>query len=1235
MPLLPAVQSANDQGLVDEGGLVMVTGEQFWQSLQASGLFSSEDLERYRNRWFKEGLPDSGEELARELVRHGVLTSFQAGCLLRGKTKFLVLGEYEILDQLGKGGMGVVFKARHRRMERVVALKTLPPQAMKDPESVQRFYREVKAAARLIHPNIVTAYDAGEQHGIHYLVMEYVDGQDLASLVKEHGPMPLEEALECVLQAARGLAYAHSQGVIHRDIKPSNLLVDRSGVVKILDMGLARLMFDPARDGVTGDQLTATGQVMGTCDYMAPEQAVSTHRVDGRADIYSLGCTLYRLLTGEPPYPRQTLMEVLVAHREAPIPSLSKARPDVPVEVDMVFQRMMAKHPEDRYQRMEEVIEALEHCLAVCRAGVPAGGGGELSISAWLARLSQRQEGAAEDETLAAGMAEATPRKVGSWPRMRGISAQSARKWQDLFSSQSLVVWGGVAVGCLILLGILVVVLRPGRSSGTSGEARKPVARPAARSSERVAGPQPQPTLPVWQKELEKVEGEVQGYLAGREYGRALAAYQQLADRYQDLELAQVVQERKAKVEEAASQAAKAAEEQARQLLAEKKFVGARVVLLPVIQRFGIPALAEKAQGLLKEIEAAEKAADEVAQASASEEPASPGQMPAGESKPEETESAGRERAAIEVAWEKVAGLLREWEDREAEFTRATAGVEEKVRQWDFAGALAEAEKIQLSDPALADRWNVRQQELSWLVEWKGRIMEKINGSSGRLRKSDLGLRGLGGEVVAADEEKITCRLLGEKTETLAWQELGSQAPRKLASLVLDPARPEDLLKAAVFLVSMGESGEATRYFVEAEKKGLSVQKHLELASYPLLRDLVDQLRKKEYPAARLALDRLEKEPALAEWHSQHQELLQGIEAVLAAAQREAEAEKLYAEAVKLYKEQELHDVKPLVEQLRTDYADTTVVLDTSRQPPLSELEKATANLGRRITVRQDGKGDFTSIQAAIDAAEPNSLIEIQDSTVYSEKLSIPPKGITLRGKRGMWPIITSSGLPSPVEVLVGSGGRIQMESLVIQHYHAAGRSVGIAGADVELRHCIVFSSGTGIAANNARLEQCIVSSVEGWPVYITNSIVFSRLGYGDRIVSARNVLAVGGAVCPPGSELAYCTIPDTVHLGDKDGTLHDCIIKTVQASGRGNKIENCNVYGNPPFVDFAAPGKGCFGGDPQFIDPQNLDYRLRPTSPCRGRASDGGDVGFRYTPEIIDLVKIALELRRRGIIKF
>ncbi len=314
----------------------------------------------------------------------------------------------------------MVLKARHRRMDRVVALKTLPPHAMREPEAVQRFYREVKAAARLVHPNIVTAYDAGEQEGIHYLVMEYVEGQDLATLVKEHGPLPVAQALDCLIQAGRGLAYAHSQGVIHRDIKPGNLLVDRQGVVKILDMGLARLVWAPARDGATEEQLTASGQVMGTCDYMAPEQAVSTHRVDHRADIYSLGCTLYRLLTGEPPYTGQTLMEVLLAHREAPIPGLRSKRPDVSEELEGVFRRMVAKRPEERYGTMAEVVEALEGCLAACTAGVGGGGegslgSGELSISAWLERISQPAGGEPRWGLLVEGP-RVGPRR---WPMVR------------------------------------------------------------------------------------------------------------------------------------------------------------------------------------------------------------------------------------------------------------------------------------------------------------------------------------------------------------------------------------------------------------------------------------------------------------------------------------------------------------------------------------------------------------------------------------------------------------------------------------------------------------------------------------------------------------------------------------------------------------------------------------------------------------------------------------------------
>ena len=260
--------------------------------------------------------------------------------------------------------MGVVLKAQHRRMKRTVAIKVLSSAAMKPPEAVERFHREVEAAAKLSHPNVVAAYDADEHQGMHYLVMEYVEGRDLASIVKDLGVLDVQQAADCTLQAARGLQYAHEQGIVHRDMKPGNLLLDKKGTVKILDMGLA--LIAGAEVAPAGpERLTNTGQVMGTCDYMAPEQALDTHAADHRADIYALGCTLYRLLTGKPPYEGETLMQILLAHRESPIPSLCEARPEAPVELDACFQRMVAKEPGDRQQSMAEVVAELEAVLAV------------------------------------------------------------------------------------------------------------------------------------------------------------------------------------------------------------------------------------------------------------------------------------------------------------------------------------------------------------------------------------------------------------------------------------------------------------------------------------------------------------------------------------------------------------------------------------------------------------------------------------------------------------------------------------------------------------------------------------------------------------------------------------------------------------------------------------------------------------------------------------------------------
>jgi hypothetical protein len=334
----------------------------FLATLTRSRLMTREEVDALADT----NLPHDARELAKELVAAKRLTSFQASALLRGISRGLVLGNYIILDKLGRGGMGHVYKARHRTMGRIVCIKMLPSSATQDPEMLERFRREARAVAALNHPNIVVGHDAAESDGIHFLVMEFIEGSDLAKRTKERA-FSMHEAVDITLQTARALAYAHKQGVVHRDIKPHNLLLDESGNVKILDMGIARF------DAILGDTCDASGQatmtntgvVMGTVDFMSPEQALNTRKADARSDVYSLGCTLYYILTQKPLFGGDTVMEKLVAHRETPPPRLSDTIKNVPAGLEAVFRKMVAKEPRDRYANME----SLAGDLAAVQAG--------------------------------------------------------------------------------------------------------------------------------------------------------------------------------------------------------------------------------------------------------------------------------------------------------------------------------------------------------------------------------------------------------------------------------------------------------------------------------------------------------------------------------------------------------------------------------------------------------------------------------------------------------------------------------------------------------------------------------------------------------------------------------------------------------------------------------------------------------------------------------------------------
>jgi serine/threonine protein kinase len=322
-------------------------------------------------RPFVEAARGDVSRLSRELVRAGKLTSYQAGALAQGKAKGLLIGKYLVQKKIGQGGMGVVFMARHSRLGHTVAIKILPPSFARNAESVLRFRREVLVVGKINHPNVVSALDADEDRGVHFLAMQFIEGHNLHDLVREKGPLSVKLTLDCVIQAARGLEAAHAQGIVHRDIKPGNLMLDASGIVRVLDLGLARVtettsVFGAAIDG----SLTQSGAFMGTVDFMAPEQAENSKKADHRADIYSLGCTIHYLLTGRAPFGGDTVLRRLMAHQQEPPPSLLSACADVPTPLEAIYQKMMAKQPGDRQSSMTELIGALEECRKSARDAV-------------------------------------------------------------------------------------------------------------------------------------------------------------------------------------------------------------------------------------------------------------------------------------------------------------------------------------------------------------------------------------------------------------------------------------------------------------------------------------------------------------------------------------------------------------------------------------------------------------------------------------------------------------------------------------------------------------------------------------------------------------------------------------------------------------------------------------------------------------------------------------------------
>ncbi|MFV2066710.1 MAG: serine/threonine protein kinase [Pirellulales bacterium] len=354
--------------------MAKVSVEKFLDLLRSCGLVEESQVAEVLKALTEENegkLPAASEKVAERLVSESLLTRWQADNLLQGKHKGFFLGKYKLLGLLGRGGMSHVYLAEHIMMERRVAIKVLPHSRVEDSSYLERFKLEARAAASLDHPNIVRAYDTDHQDKTYYLVMEYVKGRDLQVLVQEEGPLDYDVAANYIAQVAEGLQHAHDAGLIHRDIKPANCLVDQKGVVKVLDMGLAKFS-SSERPSLT---IAHDENVLGTADYLAPEQALSSHDVDHRADIYSLGCTLYYLLTGHPPFPEGTLPQRLMMHQTKAPRSIYKDRSDAPQGLVNICNHMMVKSPDGRFQTSREVSQTLVAWLAEQGKTVPGGSG--------------------------------------------------------------------------------------------------------------------------------------------------------------------------------------------------------------------------------------------------------------------------------------------------------------------------------------------------------------------------------------------------------------------------------------------------------------------------------------------------------------------------------------------------------------------------------------------------------------------------------------------------------------------------------------------------------------------------------------------------------------------------------------------------------------------------------------------------------------------------------------------
>ena len=1136
------------------------------------------------------------------------------------------VGKFEIVGLLSRGEQSAVYRAREVSTGRPVAVKV---PLGENPAELTRFRREARVAASLRHRHIVETIEAGEDGGRPFLAMEFVDGGDLAAAVAREGRPTAARSLLMMKQAASALAYLHGMGIVHCDIQPGNLLVTALGQVELADFGLARCL-DDEEDAPSA--VRRIGSPSSAPLYFPPE-AAHARELDERSDLYLLGATFYHILAGRPPFEAADPVERALKYVRGDVPPLAEAAPTVPRELCDLIHHLLRKNPAERLQNADDLLAALERIEGEMVRGrrprtdhaaapAPPSAVPRLASPAVPAfdTVGQADRGTRDSSAPAsatAGLPDRAP------PPSAPVAPKAPRP------PLAALVGGGMSV---LAVGILVgyCLGRGARLSLPHGPTPHPVMSASAEPEPVEHSPSVEPKVTTATEQApvidEKAKAEAErgraawaqaevdaaGLVREQRFGAAIACYKEAARRFRgDVSEAQIAAAT-GPIRERAETAYAATAAVARQLAQEKKFDAARGELLGAIERYGVDELAVPAKELLASLAAAEKQAKE-----------------------------DGERQRLDADRRAESERLKA---ADARYRQVIAPVDALAGAWDFRGALA---KLPAPDALTGERIETRRDGLQRLAQLKDRIIARINTAKPPLRKNTVLLPGVNGELVKAGDSGITTLAPDGKPEAFAWSGLSKRSARTLALLAADPKSGEDHVALGLVALAYDDIETAEQELAKARSIGVNPAGHRAALAQILFSRANDLVAKKDYRLVEDLLVRVERMGAETPWLERVRPELALIRDRIREAVGASDLGLLYARAVEHFKRKEMFEVKQLVDQLKTRFAGNPALGEPVQGVTLREMADAVADLGRVLAVRRDGMGDFRTIEEALAAATPKGLIEIQDDGPYTEALTIPLGcgGLILRAKKGSWPILNSKSLAAGARpILDVKAPNVTLAGLVLVESSGMGEALRIRSTPCQLRSCIIFSPPTSKtmgfvteAPSSCDIKTCVFvgsANLRGASEIHDSLWVETDILVGGQAIWT-NVVLLGKSVFEAPAGLRFATVMGVVSLRAGPNSLLDSVMGTVESARADTRVEQCDVFGRLGFGGFARPGKGCIFGEPRFVDPAKLDFRLAPKSPGRGLASDGADMGCRYTPEMTEVIEKALELRRRGTLHF